>query len=643
MEKLKLNIQYFADGKVVIETEMDTSGVDKGLDKIKDSANNLGRDTSRLGDIIKGNLASTAISKGIGLMVSGLGKVKDTVSDLVVSGGFDRSLNIEQAEFKLKGLGHSAEEVDAIMKNALASVKGTAYGLDDAATIAASAVAAGVKPGEDLERTLKLVADTAAITGRDMNSMGAIFNKVAASGKMTGQELNQLTDAGIPMLQLLSDTLGVTTEEVKDMVSQGKIGFDEFRDAIEKGMGGAALTMGQTFSGSLSNVKAAAARLGQTFMEPLTQSLTPALGTITSIIDSIASGSMDTIDEDIAKLGEQVESGITELIENLEPILDNVLVVLEKLLPQVITTLSKLAPKIIPVIINVVNTVIKIILDNLPDILKLGIEIILALIKGIAEVTPELIPAIMECIYEIIDVIIDSLPDILDAGIEILLALIDGIVTAIPRLIEKLPEIIIKIVTTLIQYTPKLIEASIKIIVALAQGLIQALPQLIKQVPQIIVGIVQALVSALGALWDVGKQIVQGIWNGISNSLGWIKDKLTGWIGNVLSFIKRVFGIHSPSTVMRDQVGRFLALGIGEGFDEELDNVYDDMQKALDLETGKMSASVQSSGTYQMAMAGLPTFNLLDNSEHKTVLECNGKALAEVVNTENRNREVAVA
>ena len=249
----------------------------------------------------------------------------------------------------------------------------------------------------------------------------------------------------------------------------------------------------------------------------------------------------------------------------------------------------------------------------------------------------------MECIYEIIDVIIDSLPDILDAGIEILLALIDGIVTAIPRLIEKLPEIIIKIVTTLIQYTPKLIEASIKIIVALAQGLIQALPQLIKQVPQIIVGIVQALVSALGALWDVGKQIVQGIWNGISNSLGWIKDKLTGWIGNVLSFIKRVFGIHSPSTVMRDQVGRFLALGIGEGFDEELDNVYDDMQKALDLETGKMSASVQSSGTYQMAMAGLPTFNLLDNSEHKTVLECNGKALAEVVNTENRNREVAVA
>ena len=75
----------------------------------------------------------------------------------------------------MQGLGHSAEEVDKIMENSLASVKGTAYGLDEAATVAASAVAAGVKPGEDLERTLKLVGDAATISGRDMNSMGAIF------------------------------------------------------------------------------------------------------------------------------------------------------------------------------------------------------------------------------------------------------------------------------------------------------------------------------------------------------------------------------------------------------------------------------------------------------------------------------------
>ena len=94
---------------------------------------------------------------------------------------------------------------------------------------------------------------------------------------------------------------------------------------------------------------------------------------------------------------------------------------------------------------------------------------------------------------------------------------------------------------------------------------------------------------------------------------------------------------------MRDEVGKYLAQGLGVGFDDELDSVYNDMQRAIDLETGRMSANVQASGTYQMAMSGLPTFNLLDNSEHSTQLVVNGKVLAEVVNTENRNREVSAS
>ena len=94
---------------------------------------------------------------------------------------------------------------------------------------------------------------------------------------------------------------------------------------------------------------------------------------------------------------------------------------------------------------------------------------------------------------------------------------------------------------------------------------------------------------------------------------------------------------------MRDEVGKYLAQGLGVGFDKELVNVYDDMQHAIDLETGKMTANVQTSGTYQMAMAGTPTFNLVDNASNTTQLVVNGKVLAEVVNTENRNREVATS
>src|SRR5690606_39663289 len=79
--------------------------------------------------------------------------------------GFDRLTGIENATAKLSGLGHSAQSVEKIMDSALAAVKGTAFGLDDAAAVAASSVAAGVKPGQDLQRTLTLVADAATIGG----------------------------------------------------------------------------------------------------------------------------------------------------------------------------------------------------------------------------------------------------------------------------------------------------------------------------------------------------------------------------------------------------------------------------------------------------------------------------------------------
>ena len=107
----------------------------------------------------------------------------------------------------------SAGSVSTIMGNALASVKGTAFGLEEAASVAASSVAAGIRPGKELEKTLKLVADASTIAGRDMGSMGLIFNKVIAQGKVQGDELMQLSGAGIPALALLSKQMGKTATE----------------------------------------------------------------------------------------------------------------------------------------------------------------------------------------------------------------------------------------------------------------------------------------------------------------------------------------------------------------------------------------------------------------------------------------------
>ncbi|MFD4932352.1 tape measure protein [Peribacillus butanolivorans] len=200
--------------------------------------------------------------------------------------GMDRLVAIDDAKAKLQGLGHTAQNIDAIMNDAMASVKGTAFGLGDAATVAASTVAAGIEPGKKLERTLSLVGDAATIAGTDLSSMGAIFNKVASRGKLTSMEVNQLAIAGIPVLQLLGKELGKTTAEVQDLISSGGVDFETFQNAIEKGMGGAARA-GDTFSAATANAGAALGRLGAAILDAPFKAAPGLIGKVTTVIDGL--------------------------------------------------------------------------------------------------------------------------------------------------------------------------------------------------------------------------------------------------------------------------------------------------------------------------------------------------------------------
>lgn len=91
---------------------------------------------------------------------------------------------------------------------------------------------------------------------------------------------------------------------------------------------------------------------------------------------------------------------------------------------------------------------------------------------------------------------------------------------------------------------------------------------------------------------SIGDNIVKGIWNGISNGYSWIKNKIKGWVGDVLSFVKKLFGIKSPSKVFEDEIGEMLPPGIGEGFDNALPKVEQQMAGELDGLTARMQATV---------------------------------------------------
>lgn len=235
--------------KAVSAAEKTLSSFDKKVGSIGKAVSNIG---SKLSKYIT-TPAMTATSALVGLTL-----VK----------GFDRLKGIDEARAKLKGLGHDAESIEEIMNSALTSVKGTAYGLDEAATTAASAVAAGIKPGKELTRYLSLTADAAAIAGSSMSEMGAIVNKVQTSQRAYTEEINMLADRGIPIYQWLADEAGISANAVRDMASDGEISSEMFLNAIEKNIGGAAKIMGESsFTAAVANINASLSRIGANFLD----------------------------------------------------------------------------------------------------------------------------------------------------------------------------------------------------------------------------------------------------------------------------------------------------------------------------------------------------------------------------------------
>ena len=144
--------------------------------------------------------------------------------------------------------------------------------------------------------------------------------------------------------------------------------------------------------------------------------------------------------------------------------------------------------------------------------------------------------------------------------------------------------------------------------VQLFMGIIQAIPQiiveLIKNLPQIIVCIVQGIMAGFGQIVEVGANLIKGLWEGIKNIGKWLWEKISGFFSGIFDKIKGFFGIHSPSTLFRDQIGENLALGIGVGFTDETDSVTDDMIDSLEDMTAAMTTDVSANGVGNIETIG---------------------------------------
>ncbi len=152
---------------------------------------------------------------------------------------------------------------------------------------------------------------------------------------------------------------------------------------------------------------------------------------------------------------------------------------------------------------------------------------------------------------------------------------------------EKGPEMIEKFVSYAIDKLPDIIELGLQMVIALVKGLAQNLPQLVTGVLNMAATIIKTLVDSIPDVIEVGKDIVRGVWDGIKAMGSWIKEKVSGFFGGIVDNVKGVLGIHSPSRVFAG-IGENMALGLGEGWDDEYGNIKRGITSGLDFGTASV-------------------------------------------------------
>lgn len=361
--------------------------------------------------------------------------------------------------------------------------------------------------------------------------------------------------------------------------------------------------------------------LNQNFGDKINEMINTAIEKGPQIIQNLADGILQNLPNLINQGADLLNKFVDVLIANLPVILDAGLNIITALAQGFADNLPTLLEKVLDLILKLSDTLIQ----HLPEIIKIGMQILSSLITGLAEKLPDLINAAIDLVFTLVDSLLDNIDMLVDAGIKLLISLAVGLVDAIPKLIDKIPEIIDKLVDAIVDNYPKILEAGITIIVKLAEGIIVSVPKLISKIPGIIVKIVTGFGKLAEKMWDVGKNLLEGLWNGIS---GWAKnlnEKIKGLCDNIVGGFKKFFGISSPSKLMRDTIGKNLAVGIGEGFQDEIKDVTRDMSNSLQL--GEIPYNVSVNGKSNMGMVN-GIIGAINSKEQNINVYIGGKKIA---------------
>lgn len=582
------------------KTSNEIKDLESQMGKSADSGEKLGKSVEDAGEkarnaeggftVLKGAIANLAGN----IITSAINGVQSLVGEAINS-----SDALKKFESTMSFAGYDDSTISKAKDDMKTYADQTVYDLDTVANTTAQLAANGIQDYTGLTQAAGNLNAVAGGNADTFKSVAMVLTQTAGAGKLTTENWNQLADA-IPgasgKLQEALQQNGAYTGNFRDAMAQGQITADEFNQAImDLGFTDAAqqaATSTSTFEGAMGNMQAA-----------VTDGLM-------QIYDAIGSenitGFINTISDGVSKVIPPIKKGISWLKDNLPtiaPLLAGIsaalggIMVAQKVEAMVTAFKSwKTATEGMTVAQRLLNAA------QLASPIGLVVGLVAGLIaaivvlwntnEGFRDAVMNVWNGIKDFIGDAVQAIggffsnlgttISQLPQMFSDWLNNVIATVTGWVSDMASNAASAGSQFLSNAINFISQLPGRIASFLtKVISSLGSWAGQMASKGAEGARNMFNAVVNGLASLPGRVLSIGSDIVHGIWNGISGAAGWLADQVKNFASGILDGMKNALGIHSPSRLFRDQVGKYIAQGIGEGFTDEMDSVVSQMQDAM--------------------------------------------------------------
>lgn len=531
-----------------VKISVDDSGVDSGFSE-------AGKKADALASKLKGGLATAAKAGAAALTAAATGISILTKKSIDGYAEYEQLVGGVETLFK-----NSADQVIEYANRAYETAGLSANEYMDTVTSFSASLLQGL--GGDTEKAAEVanqaVIDMADNANKMGTSMEMIQNAYQGFAKQNYTMLDNLKlgygGTATEMARLINDSgvLGDTVEVTADTVNS--VSFDKMIEAIhviqdQMGITGTtAEEAASTIEGSVNMMKSAWSNL------------------VTGIADDNA---------DLDQLIENFTYSVSKAAENIIPRVEKILTgfgdLIVKLAPVITAQLPSFVSTVLPPLVAAATELINGLIAALPSIVQSLIDVVPTIIQSFVDIAPTFLEALLQITAQVIQGVAEKLPEIMAA-----------FASAIPALVE---------ILTSPDNLVALVEASTMFIVALVEGLVDNLPTLLDEAPKIIKNLASAFIQSIGyigeAAIEIGIALVKGIWEGIKRMGDWLTGMVKGFFDGIVDGVKGVLGIHSPSRVFAG-IGENMALGLGEGWDNEYGNIKRSIASGMDFGTASV-------------------------------------------------------